>query len=99
MLLKEKEFQKDLVVAEAELEKIKSESIKNIALAEAAEAGTQIKDYQVVLDGINSKLDSFHTLKKLDQEMEIHKSQQEAKNEQSTASPPVAPTPPDEAVS
>lgn len=45
-----KKIHKELAMLEAELEKLKTESIKNIAEAEAKEAGTQIDQYKAIVD-------------------------------------------------
>ena len=48
--IQNKKIAKDLAMMEAEIEKLKTESIKNIAEAEAKEAGTQIEQYKAVVD-------------------------------------------------
>jgi len=69
--LAEREFQLAAIKAEAEIEKIKSESIKNIALAEAAEKGTQLDDYRTQLDMINSKMSTILQVRQLEQQAQI----------------------------
>lgn len=79
---------------EAKIIELKTKSILNIANAEAAEAGTQLQDYQMSLDSMQSKLDNIMEHKQMDHEKEMQDKdiamrQQEVANAKS-ASEPVA---------
>jgi chaperonin GroES len=97
--LAERRFQLDVIMAEGNLEQIKSLAIKNIALAEAAEAGTQLQDYAQSLDMINSRLDTVMQLKQMSHEKELQSAQNQMgdPNEQQQAPPPGMGGAPDDA--
>lgn len=54
--IREKELALNAYKVECEIAKMKTEAILNIAKAEAAEAGTQLQDYQLQLQAIETKI-------------------------------------------
>lgn len=68
--LKERELQLDAYFKQCEILKMKTEAILNIAKAEAAEAGTQLQDYQTSMDMISKQIDTAVTEGKMQHERE-----------------------------
>ena len=54
VLIQGKKIARDIATLEAELELMKTEGIKNLAEAEAKEAGTQINQYRAMLDTVSA---------------------------------------------
>ncbi len=93
--IKEKQMMLDAHKLECELVKMKTESIKNLAQAEAAEAGTQLQDYKLQMDILSEKINHLMTDRQRNDDMTMHENemamrQQEVDNASAT-DPGVAP--------
>lgn len=85
--LKEQQLQFEIISKKAEIAKTQSEIILNIAKAEAAEAGTQLQDYQQQADMMMQQLDHVMQQEQMDhdrqmQQAEIQKKQLEVQAKQ-----------------
>lgn len=106
MSLRERQFVLDCIRTEQDLEKVKSEAIKNLALAEAADKSIQIQDYQTQLSMLDSKMSTIMQIKQLEQAQGQHEDKMAQVNPQNqegqNAEPPgnaqpMAPAPNDAA--
>lgn len=74
--LDEKRFMLDALKIEAEIMKLKTASIKDLADAEATEVGTQLQDYQTSLGILQTKLDNIMQHKQAQSEQEARMQEQ-----------------------
>lgn len=84
----------------AEIKKIESETMKNLAQAEAADSTTNLQELKMIMDGLQSKMDIIMQHKQMDHEKQIQQNDIEAQNaqNQSGSAPVMGGTPDDGAI-
>lgn len=78
LALRDREIQIEEAKLPLELAKIESETMKNLAQAEAADQSTNLKDLQLQVGMINKQIDTTMAQKKMAQEREMAMMQQQA---------------------
>lgn len=86
--MQEQEFKLKMLEAEAKIKEIESKAVKNLADAEAAEAGRQLEEYKMAADSLLQEQKNMVELAKVQQQrdqMEQEAAQQREMNEQEQA--------------
>jgi hypothetical protein len=89
--LAEKQFILEAVKMEFEIAKIQTESTLNIAKAEAAEAGTQMEDYNSQLGVLQTHIQSMLQQKQIDQKQSHHEAEMMMRQQEAQANAQQAP--------